>query len=164
MLLPSYNRYVEDVQDAKRNRLTFVGYGSGPVFTAVIDYSFSDEDTRECVNLDEIKKYCFIDGNDYDSLITTLLPMVRAKLENWLNKSLIKRTVTAKVKPGTKLPFGPVIQIGSITDAQENTYSDYDSVTSDVTVVYTAGYDENKTPQHYRLQLLKLLKAELPTL
>lgn len=154
---------VEDSQDAKRNRITVINGFSGPQFTAVISKTFTDESKIEPVTLDEARDWCMIDGNDYDNILLMLIPACRKQLERKRDVSLIQRTISAIVKPGTTLPNGPVREITSITDFEGNTYNDSVFVNRDVTVVYKAGFDEDIAPD-LKIELLNLIKAQLPTL
>lgn len=123
-------------------------------YTAVLSVKFSDEDETEPVTLTEAKDWCAVDGTDRDAKMNMLIEAARRKVERVRQISLINRTVTAKVKPGTNLPYGPVKEIVSVTDDNENTYEDYNTVTNDVTVVYSAGFGDD-LPEDYKVMILQ---------
>lgn len=151
--------YVEDSTDAKRNRITVIG-SCGVSYPAVLSYKFSGEDTTgEPVKLQEAKDWCAIDGCDYDTRMTMLIKAARKKVERVKQMSLINRTVTATVKPGTTLPYGPVIEITSITDEDGTTYELTDTTDfpdTNLTVVYTAGPTEDEgLSEDYKVEILQ---------
>jgi hypothetical protein len=154
--------YFEDGINVRTNSVTIAG-GKGVQYDAVLSFKFSDEDNTEPVSLQEAKDYCMVDGNDYDSLINMLIPAAREQVERAKKVSLINRTITAKIKPGTNLPFGPVIEIESIEDDSGNSYDELKDASCDVTVVYAAGYEDG-IPKNYKLAILDAIKAKLPTL
>ena len=115
-------RIVEDSELAKRNLSLLVGEISS-AYNAVLSTTFADEQPYTTqLTLSEVKAYCSIDGNDLDSVLAILIPAARIVVEKGLNKSLVRRTVTAKVLNdlgGITLPYGPVIgDITSITDSE----------------------------------------------
>jgi hypothetical protein len=148
-------RYVEDSADARRNRLSFVGCGGAPVYDCVLSYKFSAEDTVEPVTLLEAKDWCAVDGSSYDTIIDLLITTAREQVERQKSVSLVNRTVTAKLKPGTTFPFGPVRGITSITDDAGNTYNEFKDAYEDVTVIYTAGFEPGKMPKKYKIMVLQ---------
>jgi hypothetical protein len=123
-------------------------------FTAVLSVKFTEEDETEPVTLQEAKDWCAVDGSDHDRKMAMLISAARRQVERVKQISLINRTVTAKVKPCTDLPYGPIKSITSITDADGGTHDDYSKVTRDVTVVFTAGFGE-ALPDDYRLLILQ---------
>lgn len=128
-------------------------------YQAVLSYKFSNEfpgDETEPVTLQEAKDWCMVDGPDYDAKLTMLITAARKKVERVRQMSLINRTVTANIKPGTNLPFGPVKAITSITDDDDNTYEALTDVTcTDVTVVYTAGPGEAGLAEDLKIEILQ---------
>jgi hypothetical protein len=123
-------------------------------FTAVLSVKFTGEDETEPVTLQDAKDWCAVDGCDHDRKMTMLIKAARLQVEKVRKVSLINRTVTAKVKPCTDLPYGPIKSITSITDVDGATHEDYSKVTRDVTVVYAAGFGE-ALPDDYKLLILQ---------
>lgn len=143
-----------------------VGYTRGPVaYNAVLSVKFSDEeDTVDAALLAIVKDHCAIDGTDKDTLLNLYIKAAIRKIEHAKQTSLINRTVTAKIKPGTNLPYGPVIEVTGITDDNETDYSDYvnpytlDTVTHNVdsyTVTYTAGPGESGISDDLKIEILQ---------
>ncbi len=123
-----------------------------PVLNAVLSTVFSAEGV-ELVTLTEVKAHLHITYADEDTYLTALLKQARASIEKYTGLSLISRTVTAKINNsagGIQLPYGPVVAITSMADANGLTveaanYSYLNSylhfpVYNAMTVVYTAGY------------------------
>jgi hypothetical protein len=95
----------------------------------------------------EAKNWCRIDIADDDALITELIKSARQACEQYVNLSLINRTVTALIHNGLgnfTLPYGPVAgDVITYTDIDDTALTDYnhrDSYGSDMTVVYLAGF------------------------
>ncbi|MBA3674455.1 MAG: phage head-tail connector protein [Chitinophagaceae bacterium] len=157
--MPSNQYYIEDFLDAKRNRITVLGSGSGPAYNAVISVVFSDEATAEPILLQEAKDWLRIDVTDDDGLITKLIKAARIVCENYANLSFINRTVTAKIHNGLGnfyLPYGPVMgDIVHIADTDDVELSDYnvnDAYADDIIVTYDAGYEV--LPENFRTAIL----------
>jgi uncharacterized phiE125 gp8 family phage protein len=127
-------------------------------FNNINDYSFSEEANDEPLSKEEVKIWLRIDGNDDNNVIENLITAARIIIENYLNQSLIKRTVTAHVNNtcgNIYLPFQPFVELVSIKDANGDDiaagnytltgtlfkrleYPCYDGIE----VTYTAGVDE----------------------
>src|SRR5688500_9882342 len=147
--MPSINTYyVEDYEDAKRNRITIRG-GSEPAYNAILSEPIITDEVAatNAPTLSEVKLWCSIDGTDRDAEITSLIDQARDVLEKELNKSFVSsRTITVKVRNdlgAIELPFGPVIGIVTVTDADEEEVLEYDlnspSVSGIMTMEYEAG-------------------------
>ncbi len=97
---------------------------NGAVFNAVNDYSFTDGYVTEPVTLQEFKDWAKLGtGTAEDALITQLITTSRLMCEQYLNISLISRTVTAVLNNscgGIYFPYGPVVSITTITDQDSN--------------------------------------------
>lgn len=111
----------------------------GMIYSAVLAVKFTNESPIEPVTLDDAKAWCAVDGNDFDGVLTTLIGAAREQCEAYVNLSIIARTVEAKVKAGTKLPYGTVDEDNIIAiydeDLNETTgeYKDYRTGTYIVT-------------------------------
>lgn len=127
----------------------------GQSYSAVLSYYFTEEDTDEQVTLQEAKDWCAIDGCDYDMKMSLLIKAARKKVEKAKQISLINRTVTARVNPGTPLPYGPVKSLTSITDAAGNTYKNLYDCNEEITAVYTAGPGENGLSEDLKVEILQ---------
>ena len=109
-------------------------------YPAVLSVTFSSQGS-EIVTLSEAKAWCAIDGSDFDTIIEMLITAARQQCEGYANLSFISRTIEAKVKAGTRLPYGPVLDsnITGITDSDGNAVTmDYkDLKEGEYTVTYT---------------------------
>jgi len=74
----------------------------------------------EPLTLDEVKLYHHIDQNVEDTEITRLIKSARQYVEEYLGSSLVTQTREINLRyysEGVRLPFGPVQEIVSVTDA-----------------------------------------------
>lgn len=89
-------------------------------YNAIRDYSFSAEKNGEPVTKEQVKDWMKVTNVDDDLIIENLIISARSIIENYLNKSVIKRTVTAVLVNrcgNIELPFQPFIELVSITDS-----------------------------------------------
>lgn len=89
-------------------------------FNNVNDYTFSDEANDEPLSKEEVKSWLRIDGADDNNIIENLITAARIVIENYLNQSLIQRTVTAHLNNtcgNIYLPFQPFIELVSVKNA-----------------------------------------------
>lgn len=151
--------------------LTISGYTScnnQPAYSSAASVTFADEAETEPVSVEEAKAYLKIDAGEstWDSLVAIAISAARQELEEWLNRSLITRTVTAVMNVANgkvSLPYGPVTTLSGITDTDSNTLTDYtlngDSVVLDgydkATFTYSAGYPT--LPAVFKQGLLRLV-------
>lgn len=136
--------------------------GNGGLYNSVLTVVFSDEVTEEPVTTDQAKLWCKIelDYSEEDDVINALIKTARITCEQYVNLSLIKRTVTACINNANGnfyLPYGPVI--GNPTGA------DNEGISIDVTfnngllkspygesaITYNAGYEE--LPENFKTAL-----------
>lgn len=136
--------------------------------------AFSGESNTEPVTLAEAKDWLKIDVSDDNNLITELITSARQQCEFYVKMSLITRTVIARVlndQNNIELPYGPVIAVSQVKDADGNIvdpsnykihgvtfktldYSPLNSLiidglpTTELTVTYTAGY--TALPKHFK--------------
>ncbi len=130
-------------------------------YNAVKEYSFSSEKNGEPVTKEQAKSWMRITNNDEDTDIENLIIAARSIIENYLNKSIIKRTVTAVLTNrcgNIELPFQPFEELVSITDADGNAITSY-TLSGDkykrlllpewdnIKVVYKAGIGIDNVPQ-----------------
>lgn len=136
----------------------------------VLDTQFDDgsesDATVEPFDVEVAKGWGKIDVSDDDSIIETLITTARQQCEDFLNISLIARTVTAYLDNSAgniRLPYGPVKEIVSITDDSKD-LNDIDEDNYElkgllfktlsspsnchVIISYTAGYDI--LPEHFK--------------
>lgn len=73
----------------------------------------------EFITLTEAKEQLIVTFTDDDSLITALITKSRRFLENYLNISIVYQRISlvAKIDEEWKLPYGPVIGLGSVEDS-----------------------------------------------
>src|SRR5262245_3462401 len=127
----------------------------------VLDTVFTDEGA-EPVTPAEAKNWLKIDVPDDDTLLTWLITSARQDCENYLNISLIPRTVTAYLFIGLdeiRLPYGPVNTVTGVTNSNTGEAVQYvlkyekfkalDPCT-EVKAIYTAGYAAGEMPQHFK--------------
>lgn len=137
-------------------------------YNAVLDKSFSNEETTEPVSLTEFKRHLNMvfdtegsyEFNDDDTYLGEVLKEARQMIETYTSSSLIPRTVTAIVRNdcgGIELPFGPVDTITSIVDEDDVAIANYKILglqfkwlecpkTCYAKLVYTAGYAATDVP------------------
>lgn len=134
---------------------------SKPAGNHVIDVRRVATLGTEPISLAEAKEKLRVDFTDDDTEITALISRSRLFVENYCNISIVYQRVQAIVKYEAEwyLPYGPVIGIESVADAQGQTGSgpvSYEPSTSSwridgdlfdpagcyrQRIVYTAGYD-----------------------
>ncbi len=135
-----------------------IDINTGVKFNAVNDIQFTDGTVTEPVTLQQCKDWMKLGtGATEDALITQLITTARLMCEQYLNISLISRTVTAVLNNscgGIYFPYGPVNTITSITDFDGNVLmvdGDYKisgtmfkqlltPKENRLTCIYTAGY------------------------
>ena len=86
-------------------------------YNAVLDVQFSLEGL-DPVTVTDVKNWLKIDLPDDDALIAFLISGARTQIENYVNLSLVNRTVKATIKNGLGnflLPYGPVKAITTTT-------------------------------------------------
>lgn len=96
-------------------------------YNSVNDYSFDDEASDEPLTKEEVKNWLRIDGDEDNNVIENLITTARVVIENYLNQSLIKRTVTAHLNNSCGniyLPFQPFIELTSIKYSNGDTIAD----------------------------------------
>jgi uncharacterized phiE125 gp8 family phage protein len=134
----------------------------------VLDIKFESEGP-EPVTLADAKGWLKIDVTDDDTLLTDLITAARQDCENYLNISLVDRTVTAWLQIGLdeiRLPYGPVNEVTSVTnsatgEAIEGYTLKYEMFKaldpcSEVKTVYTAGFNGG-LPKHFKIAVLSQL-------
>lgn len=141
----------------------------------LLDVQFDDGNTSdelvEPVTVEEATGWLKVDVPDDDLLIEQLISTARQQLEHYLNISLIRRTVTARIQNDIgdfPLPYGPVGEIVTITtddadltDIAEDNYTLSAGLfktlcTPDnckAIVSYAAGYDV--LPAHFKTAILQ---------
>lgn len=120
----------------------------------LLDHEFTGEGA-EPVTPAEAKNWLKIDVPDDDTLLTMLIKAARKQCENFLNMSLVPKTVKVVLFIGLDempLPYGPVKEVSSVINSENGQpITDYkingikfkriDPV-QNITVTYTAGYDD----------------------
>ena len=97
-------------------------------YNNIDDYTFSYEANDEPITKEQVKTWLKVDGNDDNIIIEDLITAARIIIENYLNQSLIKRTVKAYINNSNgdiNLPFQPFISLVSITDGDGEAIADY---------------------------------------
>lgn len=157
--------------DYRRNEDMLCGTTeAGPAYSSIIACSF-DNEGAELITLAEAKAYLRIDASEttFDAQIATAVSAARRTVEEYLNRSLITRTVTATMNIANgivNLPYAPVIgSLTGITDKEGNTIAaDNYTLKSDAvqiqgyyqaTFTYNAGYSELHPA--FKVGILKLL-------
>lgn len=127
----------------------------------------SGSGTSEPVSLEEMKAYLRLQGfidddddtsvpdfDDDDDLIELLITSARQRFEEHLSASIVEHTwqaVVTNLVGGQKLPYGPLMEVNSITDSDDNDI-DFDGIKvrgdnlvspcfCNMTVEYEAGYE-----------------------
>ncbi len=85
----------------------------------------------EPISVEEVKEYARIDGSEEDNLLTSLIESCRIKIENFLGKALINRTIELTFDNWNShdifLPQPPLVSITSVVtldeDDTETTYA-----------------------------------------
>jgi uncharacterized phiE125 gp8 family phage protein len=129
-----------------------VGYNS------VLDIQFDDGAIVEPITLTETKDFCKIDIGTDDALITELITSAREMCEDYTGIGFVVHNITANIdnpNGGIYLPYGPIVEITSVTNANDDELDIDDGYTisgsmfkrlltpkeSNLTVVYEAGYE-----------------------
>ncbi len=112
-----------------------------------------EADITEPISLQAAKDWLKVEGDDDDALIEDLIPAARLMCEQYCNKSLVVRTITAVIRNELgeqRLPYGPHGEIVSAVDGDGNavtltTRGDQFLTVKDpcydyLKIVYTAGY------------------------
>ena len=97
-------------------------------YNNVNDFTFSDEDNDEPLSKEEVKDWLRIDGNSDNNIVENLISAARVVIENYLNQSLINRTISVHLNNSCGnicLPFQPFTELVSIKDADDNTIDSY---------------------------------------
>lgn len=82
-----------------------------------------EESGSEPVTLAEAKAHLYVTFSADDSLITSLIKAARQWVEGQINKSLVSKTITARVnngKGGQYLLYPPIDDISSVVDKDGN--------------------------------------------
>jgi uncharacterized phiE125 gp8 family phage protein len=76
----------------------------------------------EPVQLDEVKEFLRVDYDADDVLLTSLITQSREIIERYLNISIPLSTLIVEASPRVELqlPYGPVLNIDSVTDRDGN--------------------------------------------
>ncbi len=95
-------------------------------------WKISIQPTSEPVSVEEVKEYARIDGSEEDNLLTSFIESSRIKVENFLGKALINRTMELTFDNWSKhiilLPSPPLVSITSVVTLDEDdTATTYDS-------------------------------------
>lgn len=125
--------------------------------------------TNSPVNVDLLKEYVQIDFDDHNTLLDVLLIAAREQVEEFLCRSLVKTTITARWEElatgsySEELPYGPVLSITSGADGHiiEGLMGSFVSIKANsskpVTIVYVAGPNEaEEIPYPIILAIMKL--------
>ncbi len=133
----------------------------------VLDIQFSNEGP-EPVTLTDAKNWLKIDVSDDDVLLTRLISAARQDCENYLNISLVPRTITAWLQIGLdeiRLPYGPVNDLTSVSNNKGEViepanyvlkYEKFKALdpATEVRAVYTAGYSAEELPSNFIIAIL----------
>lgn len=136
---------------------------------SVLDISFDDDagsdESAEPVTVEEATSFIRIDVTDDNVLVAQLITAARQQCENYLNISLVQKTVTAILQNDLgdiRLPACPFRELVSIKDMDDNDITDYKLNGLDfkwlcspckVKIIYTAGYDE--IPDNFKTAILQ---------
>ena len=140
-----------------------VGYNS------VLDIQFDDGAITEPITLTETKDFCKIDIGTDDALITELIKSAREMCEDYTGIGFVVHNITANIdnpNGGIYLPYGPIIAINSVKNADSEELDIDDQYTisgkefkrlltpkeNNLTVEYEAGY--STLPNRLKLALL----------
>ena len=143
-------------------------------FNAVNDFTFDDGSVTEPVTLAEVKSFCKLGtGTAEDTVLELLITAARQQCEAYCNIGFIPREVTAVLNNscgGIYLPYGPVQDIVSVTDWNDEALTVDEGYTTQgtkwvqlltpheegLTVVYNAGYgDDYDLPGDLKLAVLQ---------
>ncbi len=87
-------------------------------------WKISIQPTSEPVSVEEVKEYARIDGSEEDNLLTSFIESSRIKVENFLGKALINRTIELTFDNWSKhiilLPSPPLVSITSVVTLDED--------------------------------------------
>jgi hypothetical protein len=144
--------------------------GNAPAYSSIVSIAFSNEGA-ELITLAEAKAYLRIDASEtaFDAQVTMAISAARMAVEEYLNRSLISRTITVTMniaRGGVNLPYAPVIDVitsvqdneGNVIDTgsyQQNSEAVYSLWYNQATFTYNAGYVE--LPPAFKLGILKLM-------
>lgn len=109
--------------DYRRNEDKWDDDVCGVSYNQVIDYD--NGDPGDVVTLTEAKSYMKVEDDSEDDLISSLITAAVDLLEKYSFVNFTRRTVKATANNrngGIYLPFGPVDDLTSITDADDNNY------------------------------------------
>ncbi len=105
----------------------------------------------EPLSLSLAKAWCRVTYTDEDMLITSLITQARDVIEQYLNVSMIDKTLTLDMtkRSSIQLPFGPVQAITSIKDSDgegidydvKNEFLQFNQIVDYARIIYTVGYD-----------------------
>lgn len=141
-------------------------------YNSVLDVEFSDGAITEPVTLEEVKNFCKIDISNDDELLTAIITAARHQCEAYTNTGFVLRDITAVVNNengGIYFPYGPLVEIYSVTDKDGKTLildDNYETKgvsfvrliepkETDIVLDYAAGYEE--LPQVLKLALLNAI-------
>lgn len=124
----------------------------------------------EFITLAEAKAHLRIDFDDENTYINTLIAAARKKIEDYTGCSLLLTEITVVMengKPGIELPYGPYKDFFLLKDGQGDLIAadDYtlkgtefiildQSVSTDITMTYNAGYTVDNLPPDLKLAVL----------
>lgn len=138
---------------------------------AVLDIDLVDsvgsDESEEPVTSTEGKNWLKIDVADDDTIVEKLIKTARQQCEHYLNISLVPKTVTAILLNqlgDIRLPYGPIVELVSIKDLDDNVITDYKLIgdtfkwlctptLDSVKVVYETGYED--LPEHFKTAILE---------
>ncbi len=143
-------------------------------FNAVNDIIFDDGSVTEPVTKGEVKAFCKLNtGTTEDTILDLLITAARQQCEAYCNIGFINRDITAVINNscgGIYLPYGPVQDITSVKDWNDETLTADEGYTTQgtkwlqlltpckegLTVVYNAGYgDDYDMPGDLKLAVLQ---------
>lgn len=93
-------------------------------YNSVLDIEFNDVDIVEPVTLVEAKDFCKVDIGTDDTLIISLITAARQQCEAYTGVGFVEHNIVAIVNNmngDIYIPYGPIIAINSVTDADNNT-------------------------------------------
>lgn len=95
----------------------------GVNYNSVLDIEFNDGDITEPVTLVEAKDFCKIDIGTDDTLVISLITAARQQCEAYTGVGFVVHDAVAilnNVNGDIYIPYGPLIAINQVTDADGN--------------------------------------------
>lgn len=132
-------------------------------YNSVLDVQFDDIDVIEPITLTEAKNFCKIDIGTDDDLINVLITAARQMCEAYTGIGFVEHNAVAVLNNSNGdiyIPYGPLLDINSVEDADGNTLvldTDYTlggnefkrlrtPHANNITIDYTTGYTALPSP------------------